>query len=216
MNLTIFKSRSLALTSVFVIVSLIALGWIYSQFPADWFQPGLLTPALALTTMVLNSIASEPSNVSQLTLPATISLLTLFIATFITWRQKGIFIPENKYALFLIPLALALLMLIWGSYCGLLPSSSSYISGVPKPYKELQSATLFSDYWVVKPWYAKVISAIFYTNMVGLFGFACYIIRSKNWDGERWLAFWIITHDVVFVCFLCGMAEYFTTRPFFW
>lgn len=215
MNLAIFKSRSLALTSIFVIVSLIALGWIYSQFPADLFQPGFLTAALALTTMVLSFIVSEPSNVSQLTLPATISLLTLFIAMFITWRQKGTIIPGSKYALFLIPLVLALLMLIWGSYCCLYPSAS-FNSGVPKPYKELQSATLFSDYWIVKPWYAKVISDVFYTTMVGLFGFACYIIRSKNWDGERWLAFWIIAHDVVFVCFLCGMAEWISTKPFFW
>ena len=215
MNLTIFKSRSLSLTSVFVIVSLIALGWIYSRFPADWFQPAILTPALALTTAVLSFIVSEPSNISQLTLPATISLLTLSVAMFIKKNKKGIFIPGNKYALFLIPLFLALLMLIWGSYCCVHPSSL-FNSGVPKPYKELQSATLFYDYWIVKPWYANVISDVFYTTMVGLFGFACYIIRSKNWDGERWLAFWIIAHDVVFVCFLCGMAESCTTRPFFW
>ena len=215
MNLTIFKSRSLALTSVFVIVSLIALGWIYSRFPADWFQPAILTPALALTTAVLSFIVSEPSNISQLTLPATISLLTLSVAMFITWRQKGIFIPGNKYALFLIPLILAILMFFWGSYCCVHPSPL-FSEGEAKPFRQLDSIPLFYDYWIVKPWYAKVISDVFYTTMVGLFGFACYIIRSKNWDGERWLAFWIIAHDVVFVCFLCGMAESCTTRPFFW
>ena len=139
----------------------------------------------------------------------------LFNLTVITWRQKGIFIPGNKYALFLIPLILAILMFLWGSYCCVHPSPL-FSEGEAKPFRHLDSIPLFYDYWIVKPWYAKVISDVFYTTMVGLFGFACYIIRSKSWNGERWLAFWIIAHDVVFVCFICGMAESFTTKPFFW
>ena len=139
----------------------------------------------------------------------------LFNLTVITWRQKGIFIPGNKYALFLIPLILAILMFLWGSYCCVHPSPL-FSEGEAKPFRHLDSIPLFYDYWIVKPWYAKVISDVFYTTMVGLFGFACYIIRSKSWNGERWLAFWIIAHDVVFVCFISGMAESFTTKPFFW
>lgn len=215
MNLTIFKSRSLSLTSVFVIVSLIAVGWIYSRFPANWLHPTVLKSALELDRVLWTGVTTSPSIVNLLTLPVTISLLTLFIAIFITWRQKGIFIPGNKYALFLIPLILAILMFFWGSYCCVHPSPL-FSEGEAKPFRQLDSIPLFYDYWIVKPWYAKVISDVFYTTMVGLFGFACYIIRSKSWDGERWLAFWIIAHDAVFVCFLCGMAEYFTTRPFFW
>lgn len=206
MNQASLKSRSLALTSVLVIILLIDLGWIYSRFPANWFQPLTFEAFFSLTVILLSGAIVSPSLFTILTLPIAISL---------TRRKIGNFKIGAKYALFLIPLLPAFLMLAWGAYCSVHPAPL-FNSGTLRPPQEINPSSMFCNYWIDKPWYAKVVSDVFFSDMVCLFGLAYYAHQSKNWLGERWMVIWAAGNNALWITFLCGQAELAMTRPFFW
>lgn len=199
MNLAIFKSRSLALTSVFVIVSLIAVGWIYSRFPADWLQPTNTRAVYSLSTKFLFELSK---------FPAMFTLFSLPIAVLATILSKGVFRLTAKHALFVIPLIPGLLMLAWGSYCCLQSRLSVYPIG---DYSTQYSSIV--EFLTKIPWYSRVITDVFFSEIIYLIGLAFYVIRSVTWKGERWMAVWAIVNDAIWIYYLCAIGLWLSARP---
>lgn len=185
MSRTFLKSKSLIQISIVTMLVLANLGWIYSYFPENWFKP---MPLLNMVAIESFTIALIVGAFWPVIIPSFILALAVARAKFKDKAPRSL----KKYALLLVPLLPATLMVVWGSYCCIHPNAAMYWQEDVTP-----SPDWFEGLWIDSPWYAKVIEGLFFSSLVYLSCIAYYLARANEWKGERLVAFCILANGAL-------------------
>lgn len=166
------RQNSLITTSAVLIVTLCIFGWIYSKFPAGWYEPtpiefSILCTAIIFMTPVIFSVPFPPLG--------GILLSALLVAMF-----KHPTKIDSRHLQLLIPVLTFSPLAIWNGYL------FSHIS------KEPGIGINVKDLWVIE---AGRDLEIF--SLVGIISLFVFVILSKQWKGERSFAIAILTVELI-------------------
>ena len=166
-------SSGLGIVSLPVIVFLAGLGWIYSGFPEQWFEPVSFCYLVSTTVSLLYHGADLVLNFPFL------NILVLVVSFFAILRKPCK--ARRRHLFLLVPQSYCLLVAAWGAYWTIRPM------GFPDLSRKLT--------WYENTILEVTVMAILSTFVVGLF-----VMFGKAWKGER--TFGVSTLFIQFIYFI--------------
>ncbi|MCB9471495.1 MAG: hypothetical protein H6677_24685 [Candidatus Obscuribacterales bacterium] len=166
------RQNSLITTSAVLIVTLSIFGWIYSKFPAGWYEPTDLG-AMASTAVIHYMM----TGMFMLTFPPVGIVAFAALTVAYIWRPQKI---NHRHLSLLIPLVAVLPLCLWSGYWFQHDANSdSSIAWMLEVNQDLIRLTLAS----------LVLSILF-------------VVFSKSWKRERFFGLSLLTSEGVYLMFL--------------